>query len=210
MQEPRNNFQYLLNSLSLTARWVIGAVLIVGVAVLAIVVYALRGNRIDIASHATTTLSPTQIQHIRNIGQWETLAISDEEIIDTTRYGFFGDDHLARIYYGTLRLGIDLSLTDQRHIEVVGDSISMQLPPVQLLDENFIDEAHTRPFYESGKWSHADRERLYLRAVATMKQRCLTPENLNTARQNAVSQMTHLLRAMGFQRIHVETAPPHD
>ncbi len=55
-----------------------------------------------------TQLSPTQIRTIENIGQWEFLSISDEELIDTTRHGFFGDDKLVRIYYGTLRLGIDM------------------------------------------------------------------------------------------------------
>ena len=53
-------------------------------------------------------LTPTQIESIRQIGQWEFLSIADEELIDTVRRGFFSDDQLIRIYYGTLRLGIDL------------------------------------------------------------------------------------------------------
>ena len=52
-------------------------------------------------------ITPQQIESIRAIGQWEFLAISNEELVDTTRKGIFTDDHLARIYYGTVRLGID-------------------------------------------------------------------------------------------------------
>lgn len=55
-----------------------------------------------------TTLSPTQVESIENIGQWEFLSVSDEELIDTIRRGLLGDDQLVRIYYGTLRLGIDM------------------------------------------------------------------------------------------------------
>ena len=46
-------------------------------------------------------ISDAQITSIRNIGEWEFMSINDEEIVDTIRRGFFGDDQLARIYYGT-------------------------------------------------------------------------------------------------------------
>ena len=134
------------------------------------------------------------------------LSVSDEELVDTVRYGFFGDDHLSRIYYGTLRVGIDLSEVQSDLIIVKGDSVAMQLPAVRLLDENFIDEARTRSFYESGKWTHADREKMYQTAVETMKKRCLTEENLQTARDNARQQMSQLLRTMGFKRVSVTVA----
>ena len=54
-------------------------------------------------------LSATQIKSIRDIGQWELLCINDEEYVDTVRRRLIADDHLVRIYYGTLRLGLDLS-----------------------------------------------------------------------------------------------------
>ncbi len=203
MDNPQNNFQYFISGLTTTAKAVLLAVLVVLVIVIGFIVYAFTGNRISINQHETTRMSPTQIQTIRNIGEWEFLSISDEELIDTVRYGFFGDDHLARIYYGTLRLGIDLSQLDEQWVEVQDDSVSIQLPPIQLLDEDFIDEAHTRSFYESGKWSHSDREHLYLRAVAAMKERCLVPENVHAAEQNALLQVKQLLNAMGFQRTSI-------
>ena len=102
--------------------------------------------------------TPTQIQSIRDIGQWEFLAINNEEIIDTVRHGFFGDAELVRIYYGTLRLGIDLQDTDKDFIRVQGDSILVQLPPIKLLDHQFIDEARTTSFFEKGDWTAKDRD----------------------------------------------------
>ena len=61
-------------------------------------------------------MTPSQIESIRRIGQWEFMSINDEELVDTIRKGFFSDDHLVRIYYGTLRLGIDLSDFDAQRI----------------------------------------------------------------------------------------------
>lgn len=67
-----------------------------------------KDNEISVVQEDKTTLSPTQVESIENIGQWEFLSVSDEELIDTIRRGFLGDDQLVRIYYGTLRLGIDM------------------------------------------------------------------------------------------------------
>lgn len=67
-----------------------------------------KDNEVSVVQEDKTTLSPTQVESIENIGQWEFLSVSDEELIDTIRHGFLGDDQLVRIYYGTLRLGIDM------------------------------------------------------------------------------------------------------
>jgi hypothetical protein len=83
----------------------------------------------------------TYVTAMRDIGQWEFLAINDEELVDTVDKGFFSNRELIRIYYGTLRLGIDFSQCDESWISVDGDSITLDLPQVKLLDENFIDEA---------------------------------------------------------------------
>lgn len=133
--------------------------------------------------------TPTIVEQMREIGQWEFLSISDEELIDTVRTGFFSDDELVRIYYGTLRIGIDFSQCDEKWIEKEGDSIKIDLPPVQLLDENFLDEARTRSFFESGKWSNADRKAMADRAKAAMRKRQLTKANMSLAQKNAEMQV---------------------
>ena len=140
--------------------------------------------------------TPTLLTEVRKIGQWEFLSITDEEMIDTVRKGFFSDDELTRIYYGTLRIGLDFSQCEEGWVSMDGDSIVLNLPPVHLLDENFLDETRTQSFIESGDWSGADRQVMAERAKDAMRRRCLTEENLALAQQNAESQ----LRAF-FQKI---------
>jgi len=148
-------------------------------------------------------ITPEQIQSIRDIGQWEFLAVSDEELIDTVRRGFFSDDHLARIYYGTLRLGVDLTNTKDGWITVENDSLSVIMPKVRLLDEQFIDEARTQSFHETGRWSAKDREAMYQKAQRLMKSHCLTQRNFFTAQKNGELQMRQLLKAMGFEKVSI-------
>lgn len=165
-----------------------------------------KDNTVSVTTEEQTTLSPTQVESIEAIGEWEFLAISNEELVDTVRRGFFGDDQLVRIYYGTLRLGINMKDVKEGWIQANAekDSIVCTLPPIRLLDNNFIDEARTRSFFEEGKWTGADRQALYDRTYAQMKKRCLTPANIRIAQRNARQQFRDMFKAMGFPNARVE------
>lgn len=165
-----------------------------------------KDNTVSVTTEEQTTLSPTQVESIETIGEWEFLAISNEELVDTVRRGFFGDDQLVRIYYGTLRLGINMKDVKEGWIQANAgkDSIVCTLPPIRLLDNNFIDEARTRSFFEEGKWTGADRQALYDRAYAQMKKRCFTPANIRIAQRNARQQFRDMFKAMGFPNARVE------
>lgn len=168
-----------------------------------------KDNHIDVGPDQHIDITPTQIAAIKQIGQWEFLSVRDEELVDTLSRGFFSDKELVRIYYGTVRLGIDLQKTDDKWIQVTDTAVVATLPPIQLLDRNFIDEAQTRSFFESGSWSSADRETLYNRAYQKMYARCVTPQNIATAEENARQQFAQLLRSLGFEKVwvNIEKSP---
>ena len=147
--------------------------------------------------------TPTQVLAMKEIGEWEFLSIEDEEMIDTTRRRLFRNDELIRIYTGTLRLGIDLSEAKDDWVRLSGDTLRVTLPRVKLLDEDFIDETKTQPFFESGTWSDQAREDMYHRAKAKMKARCLTKENIASAEDNALKQFFKMFKAMGYEHVEV-------
>ena len=163
----------------------------------------LRNNHVGFWTDNRIELTPTQIQSIKDIGEWEFLAISTEEMVDTIRKGIFTDDELVRIYYGTLRLGINMHQVEPGWIQTSGDSITVNLPKIGLLDKDFIDEARTKPFYESGSWNAADKEALYKRADNKMLHHSLTKENLQTAESNAEQQFRNMMKSMGFSHITI-------
>lgn len=182
-------------------KWVVRTLLLVVVIlVLWWLLFAEKDNHIAIEVDDGIDVTPQQIESIRAIGQWEFLSITTEELVDTVRKGLFSDDHLARIYYGTLRLGVDMS---RAQLEARGDTVVATLPRVTLLDPNFIDEARTKAFFESGSWKPAAREALYRKARRQMLKHSLTRENLTTARQNADAQLRQLLRSMGYNNITI-------
>lgn len=158
----------------------------------------------DVVKNEKIDVTPTMIRSIEQIGEWSFLEINDEELVDTVRRGIFSNDELVRIYYGTLRLGINLKDAKEGWLNMSGDTLVAKLPPVRLLDNDFIDETRTRSFIASGKWSSVDRKEMYDRAVQKMRQRCLTKKNYAAAQLNAKEQFGQMLRSMGFEKTRVE------
>jgi len=180
--------------------------LIAGIAYLAVRMV----SKTEAALEVNQSIEPTatQVASMKQIGEWEFLAIADEELIDTVRPGLFSDDELIRIYYGTLRLGVNMHKAKPHFVTRSQDTVIVTLPPVELLDEDFIDEARTQSFYESGTWSDRAREEMYRRAVARMKARCLNESNLQSAQQNATSQFRQLMRSMGYDNVQIRFEQP--
>ena len=105
--------------------------------------HAIKETEVSIVTDQNIDLTPEQVTSIKAIGEWEFLAIANEELVDTVRKGLFKDDHLARLYYGTIRLGINMHQVKPGWVAPSGDSIEVTLPKIVLLDRDFIDEART-------------------------------------------------------------------
>ena len=161
--------------------------------------HEMKGSHVEMGASETIDITPTQIQSIEAIGEWEFLSVSNEELVDTVRKGLFSNDELVRIYYGTLRLGVNMHQASPRW-----HTVRAMLPKVGLLSKDFIDEARTKSFFESGKWTAKDREAMYRKAYRQMLHRCLTPANIKTAQDNAEAQFTKMLKAMGYKNVIVE------
>ncbi len=184
------------------AIYTLAALVVLGVVIW--LVRSIQTTSVSISTDEKIDITPEQISSIKSIGEWEFLSIANEELVDTIRKGFFSDDHLARIYYGTIRLGINLHQLEPGWFnKTAEDSLLITLPPVILLDRDFIDEARTKSFYETGKWSHKDRETLYNKAYRQMISHSMTTENLQQARQNGETLFLQLMKSMGYQRVRI-------
>lgn len=181
------------------------AVAIIAVILLAVWLYRSLGDaRLEMGADDSIGLTPTQIESIKAVGEWEFLSISTEELVDTTRKRLFKDDQLVRIYYGTLRLGVNMQQVKPGWIQQRNDTLFLTLPKVGLLDRDFIDEARTKSFFESGTWKAEDREALYKQAYRKMTAHCLTPTNLQTAEENARESFRKMLRSMGYKNVDIK------
>ena len=166
-------------------------------------VRSLSHSEVTVAANEQIDITPEQITSIKARGEWEFLAIANEELVDTVRKNILKDDHLVRIYYGTVRLGVNMHQVSPGWIRTAGDSIEVVLPKIGLLDRDFIDEARSKSFFESGKWSPKDREALYRKAYKKMLHRSLTKENINKAQQNGEAQFRQMMHSMGYEHVSI-------
>lgn len=166
--------------------------------------FTIKKTSVYINNNENTGFTVTQIQQIKTLGEWEFLSINTEEMVDSTRHGFFGDAELVRIYYGTLHLGINFKDAKPGWTKQEGDSLTATLPAIKLLDNNFIDEAKTVSFFEKGSWNAKARQEMYQKAYKRIYNRCMTKENITSAKENAEMQMKNFFRAMGIQKINIQ------
>ena len=136
--EKSNKTKVILNLLFGNYKLIVPAIVMIAI-IIGIVAWLNRDNNIKIGnSNDDIEISDAQITSIRNIGEWEFMSINDEEIVDTIRRGFFGDDQLARIYYGTVRLGVNLHEAAEDWLTIDKDTIIAKVPKIKVLDEDSV------------------------------------------------------------------------
>lgn len=179
---------------------------------------------IGIKHNTAIANTPEEIRALRDIGQWEFLAAPCEEIIERHEAHTFGDKHLVKVFRGTLSIGIDMhkasddwfaadttsAVISPGVLVEGGKAAILTLPDVELLDENFIDEARTATFHEQGTFSSKIKQELYDEAVDAMKKRILTPNNLEAARQTARDQFTRIFHALGYDKVSITFLPKEE
>lgn len=189
---------------------IIAVVLACGFAAVCIsVAFFLRGcsrakDAVSVTSSKTVEMSASEVRSIRETGEWEFLSVTTEELAELHEGRILGDRDLVCIYRGTLRLGVDLRRAGEDWFTAKGDSAILRLPAISLLSHDFIDEARTTTFYEKGTWDAAAKKQLYEKARKQMLARCMTPQNIEAARQNAENQMSRFFASFGFQGVRIE------
>ena len=90
--------------LSMVRYWWVAAIAATAVAV-AVIVKSFQKNppvALNLVHNTRIDITPEEIRSLRKIGQWEFLSVTTEELVEWHRKGTFSDDHLIRIYSGTL------------------------------------------------------------------------------------------------------------
>lgn len=166
--------------------------------------YLYKNTNISMEKNVHIENTAEEITRIKKIKQWEFLAVTTEEMVDTMRKRMVvSDDFLCNIYSGTLRIGIDLDKAGDDWVSVKDSVVDVKLPAIGLLDNNFIDEASTKVFLESGSWDGTAMNALYKKAEQKMKLRALTKENLAKAETNGVETFTRVFESLGFKKVNV-------
>ena len=117
-----------------------------------------------------------------------------------------GEERIYVIYPATLHFGFDLTRCDSNSIQTHGDTVSVTLPPVQILNKEgrSVDEAIKRTAIEEGEWSATELTTLRNRAEALMRRQCEYDGCYEKAEKAGVSAVRAMMASLGYGHVEVK------
>ncbi len=184
------------------------ALVLILVIIIFVAIYAVRrtqDSRVNVSRAAVIT-------ELRDLNRLETAAFTIEKVIDaqTATSGkieeFLFGDKLLLIAHGEVIAGIDLSQLDESGIQIDDSSVTLTLPPAQILVTS-LDNTQTKVYdRRTGILAKGDKDlEGEARKEAEQSIRAAACEGgiLDQASENARKQLTALFRTLSFENITI-------
>jgi hypothetical protein len=199
----------MTNQLSLIIKLVIVSLVVVGAAVL---FQRFGGSGIKINRDRAAVI--TQIKQLNKL---ETSVFTIEKVIDAGTQGnafqnFLFGDKILLIAHGKVVAGVDLAKLDENNISVIGNSISIKLPPTEIFNSD-LDEEKTEVYDRTqGLLTKGNKDlesQARLAAEEEIKKASCDGGILTKAAESAKQQLTALLQGLGFTQVDVTAEAGH-
>lgn len=171
-------------------------------------------NRISLAflgRHDAINISqPTVIASIQRLARLESVVYTMDKVVEgnrTSQYlpDILTGDKLLMVVHGQAVAGVDLSQVQAGNVLIDGRSVTITVPPAQLLSVS-LDNSKTRVYSRiTGLLVPADpnlESEVREKAEADLRQSALDSGILTTAEGNARATLTTLLHSLGFQQVN--------
>ncbi len=162
--------------------------------------------------------TPVLLQEIKAIGEWQTATMYAEVVADTLRYTQMDavqdavqriflpgsqpqhGDRLVLIVRGKVIAGFDWQKLVAGSLQVVGDSVAIQLPPVQWLDV-VANPGDVTVFVEEGSWPGNAVAHLTQQGRRKLIAEAEKQQLAQRATAQAQQALTTLLLRAGFKKV---------
>lgn len=167
----------------------------------------------------TIDMQPVLVQQLRNASELTTAVFAMQTVVPASRErtlgGYtIGKTTLLYIAYGEVRAGVDLSALRPEDVQINGDSISIRLPPPQILDSK-IDVTRSKIYdYDRGFLGLGPdaapelQEFAEQETLAQIVSTACTQGVLQSANERAKLTVSQLLTTAGYATSTVETQLP--
>jgi len=162
--------------------------------------------------------TPILIKEIKSIGQLITYSAFDEVVADstiTTKASAFinsfnrlapipilpsPDRQLVVIGRGKVLAGTNLQLLNDSSISIKNDTVTVQLPPAQILDA-ILNPGDFETFVEKGSWSGEEVTLVKTQARRKMVERAMQQNILQKADNKSKAVLEEFLKNMGYKYV---------
>jgi hypothetical protein len=161
--------------------------------------------------------TPILIREIKEIAQMITVTAYDEVVVDSVKANALDVvkaitgysvmplstyDRLVIVAKGKVMAGTDLKMINEGNIMVDGDSVSINLPQVRILDV-IINPSDFSTFTETGTWTNDAVTLVKAKARRKMEMRAVQNNILQIAENRSKLLMENFLKSAGFRRVYV-------
>lgn len=195
------------------AKVVLGVVLggLILALLLGVVGVALVKRLLDPFQMQVTMSESTVVRSIQQLQRLETVVFKLDQVVTEERTGALPPvlvgDRILLIVHGDVTAGIDLAKLRPEDVHINDRHITVKLPPAEIFATR-TDTNRTRVYSrDTGIFTSPDPQlesQVRRRAEGQLTAAALKEDILATARQNARSTITSLLRSLGFERIEVD------
>lgn len=201
------NLQTILIALAIA-----GAVAGLGIGVKSL----LDADKIKIMDTATVVTEIKKISEFTTYTYIDELIIHEQKTEEKESKGIFGigkkevpdslKSEIVMIVSGVTRAGYDLGKLTENDLKISGDTISVNLPAIEIFDV-IVNPSDTRMFVEEGKWSHEEVSQMQVNCRNQMHQNALDRGILDKANEVGQEKVENLFKALGFKVVTVTAAP---
>ena len=173
-------------------------------------------DKIKIMDTATVVTEIKKISEFTTYTYIDELIIHEEKTEEKESKGIFGigkkdvpdslKSEIVMIVSGVTRAGYDLGKLTENDLKISGDTISVNLPAVEIFDV-IVNPSDTRMFVEEGKWSHEEVTAMQVNCRNQMHQNALDRGILDKANEVGKEKVENLFKALGFKVVTVTAAP---
>jgi len=168
---------------------------------------------------AKVDLRSLVVQQVRGASELTTAVYSMESVVPASRErtlgGYvIGKTTLLYIAHGEVRAGVDLAALQPSDVQVVGDAMTIRLPPPQVLDSKIdVNRSkvydYDRGFMGLGPDVAPELQELAQRETLTKVVEAACADGiLQSANERAKLAVGQLLSTAGYRQLTVETQPP--
>ncbi|MBR4265570.1 MAG: DUF4230 domain-containing protein [Bacteroidales bacterium] len=182
-----------------------GVLLLLIVVVLLTISYFKCEAPVKIENQEIVDVSPTVIKQLQIRKEWCFREIAMEETSEIK--GITGS--LLKRYYGVMRLGVKLDSINENYVQFYKNEqvLTIQLPKIEVLDDNFIDETKTETLVENAwtKFNNEELKRCFNQAKRKMIENNFTTKNIELAEDQGKTEIKRLVKSSGYSgKIEVE------
>lgn len=153
---------------------------------------------------------PSIIKEIRSLGELMTKVCYDEVIVDFTQQSegniiektFSSPSKLVLIVHGKTYCGIDLRNIDEQSILVNDSSITIKIPPAQIIDV-VMNPSDVETFVEKGEWSLGARQALLDKAKTQLTARAVSKGIIQDSQLAAEMVLTNFFKSLGYLQVNI-------